>query len=260
MGEPAVNKAEEYLSRSRAQYSDAPHAVILVLSNGDWIPGVRVESASFPLSIDALVNAVTTSVALDRTDIVAVASTRPFTVHDLAYVTGAFGTPDVTETSPGLLVVGASAVPDLRAEVPPFVGVPDLEPAHLVEATRHVSNRAFIPESRFPVGCLIPQDGSHAVPGVNVEHPNWTNILCAERNALGTIISYGLPVPRAILVSCPLDAHGTPCGACRQVIAELAPEASVWMDRGKRPPECVEALSLLPDFFSGQNLPRRHES
>lgn len=260
MTEPALAKAEEYLKRSRAPYSGLPHAVIILLENGDWIPGVRVESASFPLTIGALVNAVSTAVALNRTDIVAVASTRPFTVHDLAYLTGAFGTTALTERDDGILVLNGARLPELHAEVPPFLSVPDLGAGHLVEATRHVSHRAFIPASGFPVGCLIPQDGSHAVPGVNVEHPEWAHTLCAERNALGTVVSYGLPEPRALVVSCPLDDNGTPCGACRQVIAELAPAASVWMDRGNRPPECVEALSLIPDFFSGENLPRRDDA
>lgn len=251
----ARSLATSYVARSRAPYSGRPHAVLVVLTDGTFVPGVRVESASFGLTIGAALNAVTTAHALARTDVVGLVSSHPLPEHDILYVRHAL--PDgqaLVERGAGILTLHGAALPELLREVSPFIPLSGSEPGDLVEAARRISDRAWIPESRFPVGCLIPVEPNGAVPGVNVEHPNWGQILCAERNALGTLVSYNLPMPTLLALSCPKEDDATPCGACRQVLAELAPEASVWMDRGNRPVEHVTAASLLPNFFTGSSL------
>ncbi len=87
-----------------------------------------------------------------------------------------------------------------------------------------------------------------------MEHEDWTRILCAERNALGTAISYGLTGLHTMYLTCLCDPQGTPCGACRQLLTEQAPALVLWMDRGDAPPASATPEALLPGFFSGRTL------
>jgi homotetrameric cytidine deaminase len=244
-----------YVARSRAPYSGQPHAVLAVLSDGAFVPGVRVESASFGLTIGAVLNAITTAYALDRKDVIGIVSSRPLPDHDVLYVRHAVPDgPQLAARSPQLWTAHGTDLPERLHELSPLIPLSGNGEAGLIQAARKISDRAWIPESRFPVGCVVPLPDEGCVPGVNVEHPDWARILCAERNALGTLVSYGRPMPSVLALSCPKEDEATPCGACRQVLAELAPEASVWMDRGKRPAERVRAASLLPNFFTGSSL------
>ncbi|MDX1740955.1 MAG: hypothetical protein R3178_06660, partial [Rhodothermales bacterium] len=115
----------------------------------------------------------------------------------------------------------------------------------------------YIPESSFPVGCVAVLENGLAVPGVNVEHPDWTRILCAERNVAGTVASYGLPPISRLYLSCPEDPAGSPCGACRQVLAELAPGSTIVMDRNPGAAETTTPEKLLPGSFTGTALLRK---
>ncbi len=252
--EQLMSIAGGYRDRARVPWSRDPHVVLLLLQEGDWIPGVRIDSASFQLSISATVNAVSTAYALGRTDVVALWSTRALTRAEILFADGAFPGCRARPGPGHVLHFSDAPLPEPRAEVLPTIACDVRLPGRMIPMARTVAERAHVPSSRFPVGCLIPAGDGVAVPGVNVEHPEWTWILCAERNALGTIVTYGLPEPETLVLSCPKDDQGTPCGACRQLIVELAPGASVWMDRGNRPPDCMEAVSMLPHFFTGRAL------
>ena len=132
-----------------------------------------------------------------------------------------------------------------------------MEPAERVAQARRLAERAYTPASEFPVGALLDVGGGRLVPGVNVEHPDWNRILCAERNALGTAYAYGVAdAISALYLSCPLDPSGTPCGACRQWLVELTPEIPLWMDRSDAPPDKRTPEALLPGSFSGRAIPR----
>ncbi|PIQ62439.1 MAG: cytidine deaminase [Bacteroidetes bacterium CG12_big_fil_rev_8_21_14_0_65_60_17] len=243
-----------YQKRARVPFSRDSHVVLLLLSDGAWIPGVRIDSASFPLSIPATLNAVSTAWALDRTDVVVLWSNRSLTRAELLYAEDAFPGHSPRRHADHVLIYGKTPVPEPRTELIPTIRHSGGASRDLIPVVRTVAKRAHVPSSRFPVGCIIPVGNGLAVPGVNVEHPEWPWILCAERNALGTLVSYGLSEPDTLILSCLRDDEGTPCGACRQLIMELAPGASVWMDRGNRPPDCMEAVSMLPYFFTGRAL------
>ena len=93
--------------------------------------------------------------------------------------------------------------------------------------------------------------GSHFVPRCNVELFSYGLTICTERNALLAALAYGLGSPKAITFVGPghEDRPISPCGACRQVIWELAPGAIVlWAT----PDGCVERWTgheLLPAPF-----------
>ncbi len=249
----AATEAAEY---SFVPYSRSGAACVVLLSDGHIIPGVRVESASFTLLIPPLVNAFSTAAALNRTDIAAVASSEPFRREDIAYLsevyTGAF-----TPVGERLAVRRASdGLPDIKGRLSPVVDTANSTgDEDLFALTREIASRAVVPESSFPVaGLLVFSDGS-AIPGVNVEHSDWTRGICAERNTIGTMVSYGFSDPERLYLTCSLDTGCTPCGACRQLLNEFAPAASIIMDRGAGRSEVVTPKDLLPGFFSGGAIP-----
>lgn len=244
-----------YASRSRVPFSRQEESVICVLKDGSWVPGVRVESASYSLSIPALLNAYTTAVACNRNDLAFVCSNRPFRAEEVTYLsTLGFGTPDkLTE----FVYTFTHDMPATFSEHPidPFLqGQAVLKPGDGIGLARTITSRAYIPQSRFPVACVLETIDGQLIPGVNVEHTNWANILCAERNALGTSRTYNTCDIENIYLTCAKDTQCSPCGACRQLLAELTPDAMLWMDRGLNQRESTTPSSLLPKWFKGSTL------
>lgn len=130
-------------------------------------------------------------------------------------------------------------------------GPPDLLAA-LVPAARTASARAHAPYSGFRVGAAALTATGTVHAGCNVESASYGLTQCAERNALGTAVAAGvLPGElTALLIYLPGPAPLPPCGACRQVMAELlAPGATVLSvcDGDARRSWTVE--ELLPDAF-----------
>lgn len=242
---------------ARTPFSDAPTAAVAVLRDGAWIPGVRVESASYSLTLPALLNAHTTAVALGRADdIVALALSRPARPEEEAYVEQLSSGPFRFDPDDVWHLSEASVddLPTPEEACDPHLDRALSSPTDGLAAARRIARRAHVPASAYPVGVIFETANGALVPGVNVEHPDWTRILCAERNALGTLQSYGLGTARRGYLACLDDPEGTPCGACRQWLAELAPESDLWMERGNDDPECASVSTLLPGSFRGRAL------
>jgi homotetrameric cytidine deaminase len=251
------DRAREYAGRSHTPFSDEPTAAVVLLDDGSWVPGVRVESASFSLTLPALLNAYSTVVAADRaSDVLAFVLSRPFRREEALYVEelphGPFDAcaADAWIRSPG----GDGALPSVGEPLSPYVSETITTETDGLRAARSIAEGAYVPSSNYPVGALAETDTGRLVPGVNVEHPDWTRILCAERNALGTTLSYATGRIRRLFLSCLEDEEGTPCGACRQLLAERAPESTLWMDRHEQSAEQARISSLLPGSFRGQAL------
>ena len=107
---------------------------------------------------------------------------------------------------------------------------------------------AYAPYSRFPVSAALqPEGDGEAIVGVNVENASYGVTMCAERSALFAAVAMGIRRFETVAVhaeatSCP------PCGACRQALAEFAPDITVVYRRGG---EVVAAAfdELLPERF-----------
>src|SRR5579864_3386220 len=105
----------------------------------------------------------------------------------------------------------------------------------LLNLAREVARRAHCPYSHFRVGTAVVAGGKSYV-GVNIEISSYGLTLCAERSALAAAISDGAGPITQVAVACidaPQDAplnERTPCGACRQWLADLAPCAVIYID------------------------------
>jgi cytidine deaminase len=120
----------------------------------------------------------------------------------------------------------------------------------LVQAAREVSGRAYAPASGFAVGCAVRTAGGGTYAGCNVENASYGLTICAERAAIAAAVAAEGPRPliRAVAVHAESPSC-SPCGACRQVIAELGPDAVVVYRRDGRYVRRGIA-ELLPDAFT----------
>jgi homotetrameric cytidine deaminase len=250
-------RARQLTPRAHAPFSGTPTTAVLLLDDGTWIPGVRVESASYSLTLPALLNAYTTAVAVGRSnEVVAFLLSRPFRREEALYVEELAAGPYEAAADDAWLRGGWTGDGALPSPSEPFspmlTGSVDAS-SDGIEAARKLASRAHVPASGYAVSAVLDTPEG-LVPGVNVEHPDWARILCAERNALGTVQSYDVPAPQDFYLSCVDDPEGTPCGACRQLLAELAPDTTLWMDRHDAPPDRTTVSALLPGSFRGKAL------
>jgi cytidine deaminase len=107
---------------------------------------------------------------------------------------------------------------------------------------------AYAPYSRFPVGAALrPEGGVEPIRGVNVENASFGMTLCAERTAVFTAVTSGHRRFEAIAVYADAET-ASPCGACRQVLAEFAPDITV-VFRRRGDVVAAQLDELLPERF-----------
>ena len=129
----------------------------------------------------------------------------------------------------------------------------------LIAAAVHVRDLAYAPYSRFSVGAAVLDRQGRMFSGCNIENASFGLTICAERVAFGNAIAHGARdfVAVAVVARRADGEPVAPCGACRQVMAELAPKATVLLetpDGTRREVTTVE--DLLPGKFSADDLPK----
>jgi len=127
----------------------------------------------------------------------------------------------------------------------------------LTERAMGAMERAYAPYSGFRVGAaLLAADGS-VTEGCNVENAAYPAAICAERAAVAAAVTRGVRSFRAIVIATDGEAPAPPCGMCRQVLVEFAPELEVVsVTRGGATARWTMA-ELLPHAFTPTSLARR---
>ena len=124
---------------------------------------------------------------------------------------------------------------------------------NLVVAALSARKRAYAPYSKYLVGAALLTTSGAVYSGCNVENASYPATICAERVAMTSAIAAGDRTFEAIVVAT-LDG-ASPCGICRQVMAELGPMMTVYTVDDKGDHRSCSVTDLLPAPFSGVSLP-----
>jgi cytidine deaminase len=118
--------------------------------------------------------------------------------------------------------VSAHETADERATAgAPRGRAPDATERALFDEARAVAARAYAPYSGFAVGAVVVGPSGAAQRGVNVENASYPAGVCAERVALGALVTAGEREVRTIAVATADRRDAVPCGLCLQALAEL---------------------------------------
>ena len=120
----------------------------------------------------------------------------------------------------------------------------------LLRAARKAMKNAHAPYSNFRVGAAILTDSGKIFAGCNVENASYGMTNCAERTAIFSAVAKLGPKMeiRAVAVTNDRGKPCSPCGACRQVIYEFGPDATIFFE-GARGPKQRHITELLPEGF-----------
>jgi cytidine deaminase len=121
----------------------------------------------------------------------------------------------------------------------------------LIAAALAARRQAQAPYSRFRVGAALLSASGRIITGANVESASYGLTCCAERVALFKALTDGVTNFVALAVVARVAGGPRPCGACRQLLAEYAPRARVWVADSARPGAVKEftVSGLLPKPF-----------
>jgi len=123
----------------------------------------------------------------------------------------------------------------------------------LLDAARSVQANAYAPYSGYSVGAALEADDGRVFVGANVENASYGLTICAERTAIAQAASHGVRLVRRIVVVTSSEPPAPPCGACRQVLLEFGPDATV-ESVGPRSRKTWRMRELLPDAFGREQL------
>ncbi len=128
------------------------------------------------------------------------------------------------------------------------------EYATLIDAALAARDLAYTPYSQFPVGAAVLTASGRIFRGGNIENAAYPMTVCAERVALFSAYAAGEREIVALAVVTPTDDVASPCGACRQVMLELAPRSRVLLLNLTGRQRLTTPLELLPHGFGPAQL------
>lgn len=129
----------------------------------------------------------------------------------------------------------------------------DSQWSEMIKVAREVRRRAHAPYSKFQVGAALLTADGEIIPGCNVENASYGLTICAERNAIAAGIARGKKSFLGIVITS--ESGVGPCGACRQVLAEFAPQMPVRLVRPRGSAFTETTVSdLLPGRFGPDDL------
>ncbi len=123
----------------------------------------------------------------------------------------------------------------------------------LIDLANTARQRAYAPYSNYPVGSSLRTKTGRVFTGVNVENASYPQTMCAERVAIFKAVSEGEKEFEVITVV--TDNGGSPCGGCRQVMAEFGLDTIVLMADGNgKLVKQTTVRELLPEAFTPEKL------
>ncbi len=127
------------------------------------------------------------------------------------------------------------------------------EDAQLIEIARQARQYAYAPYSRYPVGAALRTRSGRIFSGVNIENAAYPTTICAERVAVFKAVSEGEREFDALAVV--TSNGGSPCGSCRQVLAEFGLNTRVLIaDAEGHLIRQTTVAELLPQAFTPHDL------
>lgn len=125
----------------------------------------------------------------------------------------------------------------------------------LLEKAREAREKAYVPYSRFKVGAALLTEDGQVILGCNIENAAYSLCNCAERTALFKAYADGIKSFKKMAVIADTPRPVAPCGACRQVMAELCPpDMPVIMGNLKGESLGKTVAELLPGAFRQEDL------
>lgn len=127
------------------------------------------------------------------------------------------------------------------------------EKQSLIDLANEARRRAYVPYSKYPVGAALRTKSGRLYTGVNIENAAYPHTMCAERVAVFKAVSDG--ETEFEVISVVTNNGGSPCGGCRQVLAEFGLDTVVLMANGEG--ELVKEMTvreLLPEAFTPKHL------
>jgi cytidine deaminase len=121
----------------------------------------------------------------------------------------------------------------------------------LVTQAIEVAGRAYAPYSRFHVGAVLVGKDGRTFAGCNVENISYGLTICAERNAVFAAVAAGCREFERIVITADTEVPASPCGACRQVLAEFNPDLVVVLSNFHGLTETFRLSELLPRPTAG---------
>jgi cytidine deaminase len=123
----------------------------------------------------------------------------------------------------------------------------------LIDLANEARRRAYVPYSNYPVGAALRTKSGRLYTGVNIENAAYPHTMCAERVAMFKAVSEGETEFEVIAVV--TNNGGSPCGGCRQVMAEFGLDTLVLIADGEGKLQKVLTVSeLLPEAFTPKHL------
>ncbi|HEY9326229.1 MAG TPA: cytidine deaminase [Candidatus Limnocylindria bacterium] len=124
----------------------------------------------------------------------------------------------------------------------------------LIRVASLARQRAHAPYSKYKVGAAIRTKRNRVHSGANVENASYGLTVCAERTAAFAAVNAGDTAFDAIAIVIDDERLPTPCGACRQVLAEFSPDMRVILATAGGKRKITTLGELLPDPFLPDNL------